>query len=92
MKSHFIVKPNLVLRLGWGFDNNILDYTTAVLESVEAAARDSLPVSGPGPSTKGRSKPSYKIPGWSELVKPYYEESKFWHKLLVSQGRVSYSS
>ena len=21
MQSHFIVKPNLVLRLGWGFDN-----------------------------------------------------------------------
>ena len=22
MHSHYIVKPNLVLRLGWGFDNN----------------------------------------------------------------------
>ena len=22
MQSHFRVKPNLVLRLGWGFDNN----------------------------------------------------------------------
>ena len=21
MQSHFLVKPNLVLRLGWGFDN-----------------------------------------------------------------------
>ena len=21
LQSHFIVKPNLVLRLGWGFDN-----------------------------------------------------------------------
>ena len=21
VQSHFIVKPNLVLRLGWGFDN-----------------------------------------------------------------------
>ena len=23
VQSHFMVKPNLVLRLGWGFDNNI---------------------------------------------------------------------
>ena len=23
LQSHFIVKPNLVLRLGWGFDKNI---------------------------------------------------------------------
>ena len=22
VQSHFIVKPNLVLRLGWGFDNS----------------------------------------------------------------------
>ena len=22
LHSHYIVKPNLVLRLGWGFDNN----------------------------------------------------------------------
>ena len=26
VQSHFIVKPNLVLRLGWGFDNKSLFY------------------------------------------------------------------
>ena len=67
--------------------DSISDYTIAVLESVETAAKDSLPVSGPGPSTRGRNKPSNKIPGWSELVKPYYEESKFWHKLWESAGK-----
>ena len=65
--------------------DSISDYTTAVLESVEAAARDSLPVSTP--STRGRCKPSSKLPGWSELVKPFYEESKFWHKLWESAGK-----
>ena len=24
MGSHYIVKPNLVLRLGWGFDDNLV--------------------------------------------------------------------
>ena len=24
VQSHFIVKPNLLLRLGWGFDNKTL--------------------------------------------------------------------
>ena len=35
LHSHYIVKPNLVLRLGWGFDNNsgiliLLNYGRAV--------------------------------------------------------------
>ena len=27
LQSHFVVKPNIVLRLGWGFDNSNI-YTT----------------------------------------------------------------
>ena len=63
---------------------DIFNYTVDVLEAVEAAARESLPVVGGGGS--GGHYPS-KVPGWKEHVQPYYEESKFWHSLWVSAGK-----
>ena len=63
----------------------IADYTIEVLESVEAAAKDSLPVSGG--DTRSNSKPVSRVPGWSEFVQPYYEESKFWHSVWESAGK-----
>ena len=33
LQSHFIVKPNLVLRLGWGFDNYLQSYINLILSS-----------------------------------------------------------
>ena len=60
-------------------------YTLEVLEAVEAAAKESLPVSGGGGMSK--SKPVSRIPGWNEFVQPHYEESKFWHSVWVSAGK-----
>ena len=54
-----------------------------ILEKVEAAAKDTLPLKGGGSSLRNM-KP---MPGWSEFVKPYSEESKFWHSLWVSAGK-----
>ena len=61
------------------------NYTIGVLETVEAAAKECLPVIGGegGNQKKGES----KVPGWNEFVKPYYEESKFWHSIWESSGK-----
>ena len=63
----------------------IADYTTSVLECIEAAARESLPVSGG--CKRGTRKVASRVPGWKEFVQPFYEESKFWHSLWVSAGK-----
>ena len=63
---------------------DILNYTVDVLQAVESAAKENLPVVGGGGG--GRHQPS-KVPGWKEHVQPYYEESKFWHSLWVSAGK-----
>ena len=57
------------------------DYTMEVLEAIESAGKESLPLVGGSVSGK-----STIIPGWSEHVKPYKEESKFWSSVWLSQG------
>ena len=49
------------------------EYTMQVLESMETAGKECLPTVGG--SKVGKKCPT---PGWSEHVKPYQEESKFW--------------
>ena len=57
------------------------DYTMEVLEAVESAAGECLPVSGGGNSS------NFTVtPGWSEYVKPFCEESKFWFSVWQSAG------
>ena len=53
----------------------IEDYAMSLLEAVESAAQDCLAYSGGGKQGTGHAK---VVPGWSEYVKPYSEESKFW--------------
>ena len=52
------------------------------MESVEEAAKDTLAFKGAG--SGGGKKP---VAGWSEFVKPYADESKFWHSLWTSAGK-----
>ena len=61
--------------------NNLEDYTMDVMQAMESIAQECLPSTG-----GGRSDGYHTIAGWSEYVKPYCEESKFWHSVWVSSG------
>ena len=63
-------------------DPEIEEYTLDVLEAIETAGKHCLPKTCSGKNIKGNS-----IPGWTEFVKPYADESKFWHSLWLSQGK-----
>ena len=63
-------------------DQDLEVYTVDILETIQNVARDTLPISGGGNSSKKKT-----TPGWSEHVLPYQEESKFWHSLWDSAGR-----
>ena len=58
------------------------DYTMAILEAVESAAKKCLPSTGGG----GKEK-SFITPGWNEYVKPFCDESKFWQSVWLSAGQ-----
>ena len=60
----------------------IEDHTIKVLEAIESAGKECLPSLG-GSKKGGNFTP---IPGWSEYVKPYKDESKFWFSIWSSQG------
>ena len=57
------------------------EYATSVCEAVDSASKKCLPVSGRA-APQGRR----GIPGWSEYVKPFQEESKFWHGVWLAAG------
>ena len=59
------------------------EYTMNIMETVEMSARECLPTTG-GSSTQGKSD---IIPGWSEYVKPYSEDSNFWYAIWLSAGK-----
>ena len=59
------------------------EYTMQVLEAIELAGKECLPSVGK-PSFVGRRDP---IPGWSEHVKPYKDESLFWFSIWLSSGK-----
>ena len=56
-----------------------------VLESIETAARATLP-------STGGSKIGKRVPiaGWTEFVKPYKVESQFWFSTWISAGKPEY--
>ena len=59
------------------------EYTMTVLEAVESASKECLPSTGGGGGGKVRKE---IVPGWTELVKPYADESKFWKSIWTSEG------
>ena len=61
------------------------EYTMDIMETVEKAARECLPTTGGG---EGKNKSQGDIiPGWTEYVKPYCDESKFWDATWTSAGK-----
>ena len=60
------------------------DYTISVLEAMEAAGAECLPYTSTCTNKKKRSK---VLPGWTEYIQPYADESKFWYSLWTSAGK-----
>ena len=61
----------------------IEDYTLSVLEAIEESAKETLPSIGGG----GGNRKYKTVAGWNEHVKPFYQESKFWHSVWASAGK-----
>ena len=55
-----------------------------VMEAVEAAGEKCLSSTGGGGGSGGRN--SNIIHGWTEYVKPFCDESKFWRSVWQSAG------
>ena len=58
-------------------------YTLDILEAMEEVGQECLP------HNRNSKLKSCKISGWNEYIKPYANESKFWHQLWLSAGRPS---
>ena len=70
-----------------GHRESLESYTLEVLESIETAARATLP-------STGGSKIGKKVPiaGWTEFVKPFKVESQFWFSTWISAGKPEYGN
>ena len=58
------------------------NYTLNVLEAVEDAGKQCLPLTGGGNSARSKV-----TPGWSQYVGPFKKDSKFWYSIWLSAGR-----
>ena len=56
-----------------------------VLQSIESSAQASLP--SVGGAKQGHGGQPGQVAGWTEHVKPFHDESKFWHGLWTSSGK-----
>ena len=66
---------------------DINEYCENILEAIEVAAVDNLPVTNKG---KDRLNNGIKnTPGWNEYVQPFHEEAKFWWSIWISSGKPS---
>ena len=54
-----------------------------LLETIQEAAEESLPIPTPKPKQNVKTK---SMPGWED-VKPFRDESYFWHQIWQSYGR-----
>ena len=62
---------------------SIDQYTLGVMEAIEESAKKCLSVSGDIIKSKDKS----MVAGWSDHVKPYAEDSKFWFSVWKSLGK-----
>ena len=58
------------------------DYATSICDALDKAAHQCLPLAG-----GVRPEKSKRIPGWTEYVKPYQDESVFWHGMWGAAGK-----
>ena len=59
--------------------DNFYDFVT---NSIDSSVKNNIPKAG---NIKTSSKSV--VPGWSEYVKPFRDDAKFWHAIWVSLGR-----
>ena len=59
-------------------------YAACLMGCISSAVENNIPhvASGGGDSTK-----KIAVPGWSDYVKPFREDSLFWHSVWISAGR-----
>ena len=57
-------------------------YAACVMDSISSAVEQNIPY-----YTNSQSNHKPQIPGWNDFVKPYREDSIFWHSIWVSAGR-----
>ena len=55
---------------------------TFVIDSIDSSVNHNIPLSNNVNNTRDSV-----IPGWSDYVKPFREDAKFWHAIWVSLGR-----
>ena len=65
-------------------NNDLEGYCVDVLDCIETSAQENIPLSGGGTDKKERRK---NLAGWNEFVKPYQDESKFWHGVWAAAGK-----
>ena len=70
-------------------EDQLEDYTLHILEAIEAAGHECLPSSKLSNSNKTKNN---KVPGWTDFVKPYAADNKFWSEIWRSQGRPKYGA
>ena len=56
-------------------------YATKLMQAISTAVHQNIPHSNPS------SAPRASVPGWNEFVKPFREDSLFWHSVWISAGR-----
>ena len=65
--------------------NDADTFITGILECVQSAASSSLPSSSSSKSSSSSS--NQKLPGWKDFVKPFRDDSYFWHQIWTSAGK-----
>ena len=63
---------------------DIEGYAVSLLEAIENATTECLPISG---GCRAASNSSRGTPGWSDFVKPFAEDNKFWYSVWLSAGK-----
>ena len=66
--------------------DSLEEYTMNVMEAIQSTSKECLPVTGGSKAGQGGS----AVAGWSEHVKPFAEESKFWCSVWQSQGKLTH--
>lgn len=61
-------------------------YANSICEALDTAASECLPMTGQQIQHGGQK----AVPGWTEYVKPYQDESLFWHGLWVAAGKPNF--
>ena len=56
-------------------------YATTVMKSISISVQDNIPHTKPNRISRT------PVPGWNEFVKPFREDSLFWHSVWISAGR-----